>query len=241
MRIGTGLLAVIPARRGSKGVPGKNLRVLAGLPLVAHAIRQALRCRAIERCIVSTDSEEIAAISRREGAEVPFRRPASLGGDRTTSLEVILHALRWLEAHEGYRPSAVVLLQPTSPLRTPADIDAAWRLLRRRKADAVVSVTPAMHHPWWTKTVRADGRLADFLPSINGKASRRQDLPAAYALNGAVYLARREALLRHGTWYGRRAYAYVMPPERSLDLDTAWEFHLAELIMSETWSRHGRR
>ena len=228
MKAPTDVLAVIPARGGSKRLPGKNLTPLAGLPLVAHTIRLAKSCPRIDRCVVSTDSDAIAQIAKAYGAEAPFLRPPELAQDDVPAIQPVLHAVRWLESHEGYRPECVMLLQPTSPLRTVEDIEAAIRLAEQRQADAVVSVCPT-HSPTWLRRVAEDGRLLD-------GASGAQDTDAAHRVNGAIYVARREVLLQRQNWYTDRTYAYVMPPERSLDIDTAWDLYLANLILSEQGS-----
>lgn len=219
------LLAVIPARSGSKRLPGKNLLPVAGHPLIAHAIRLAGRSRDIDRCVVSTDSPDIAAVARQYGAEAPFLRPVELAQDATPGIEPVLHALRWLDEHDGYRPDYVMLLQPTSPLRTVEDLEAAIRLVEQRQADAVVSVC-LTHPPSWMRRVAEDGRLLD-------GASGAQETDAVYRVNGAIYVARREVLLQQQNWYTDRTYAYVMPAERSLDIDTPWDLHLANLILND--------
>lgn len=224
-------VAIVPARGGSKGVPGKNLALLAGRPLIAHTIEAARKAAQIGRVIVSTDSQEIADVALEEGAEVPFLRPAELARDDMPTMPVILHAVMWLAEQEDYRPEHILLLQVTSPLRTAQDIDAAISMAAERQADAVVSVCEAAVHPYWVKTVGEDGKLADFL-KLDRACTRRQDLPAAYALNGAIYLGRRSVLVERQTWYTDRTYAYVMPAERSLEIDTPWDLRLAELIVS---------
>lgn len=222
---------MIAARGGSKSVPRKNLIDVGGRPLIAWSIAAALGSR-VSRTIVTTDDPEIAEMARRFGAEVPFERPAELAQDDTPGTDPILHAVEWLERHEHYRPDLVVSLQPTSPFRTSADIDAAIALLESRGADSVVAATPADHHPYWMKRVTADGWAEEFLPGTPVPA-RRQDLPAAYALNGALYLARREVLLARRGWYTDRTVLYIMPPERSIDVDTPWDLRLARLVAAD--------
>ena len=225
-------LAVIPARGGSKGILRKNMAPVAGKPLMAWTIETALECSLLCRVIVSTDDREIADVARHYGAEVPFLRPTALAGDDTAGIEPVLHAARWLGQHEHYHPYYVIALQPTSPLRTAEDIQAAIQLARERQADTVVSVCHVGQHPYWMKRVTEYGKLADFL-SLEQDYTRRQDLPAAYALNGAIYLARREVLLTRQSFYTGRTYAYVMPEERSLDVDTPWHLHIADLILKD--------
>ncbi len=214
-------------------MPMKNIAMLAGKPLIYYTIEAALESEVLDRLIVSTDSPQIADAARSFGAEVPFMRPVELARDDTPGIEPPIHALEWLAAEEGYRPQYLMVLQPTSPFRTADDVQAAVRILQESSADAVVSVCEAHDHPYWTKRVEPDGRLSDFL-SLDREYPRRQDLPPAYVLNGAIYLARAQMLLQERTYYARDTYAYVMPRERSLDIDTAWDLHLAELLLKET-------
>jgi len=226
------ILGIIPARSGSKGIFNKNLALLANKPLIEYTIDAAIQSNSINRLIVSTDSPEIAAISQRCGAETPFLRPAEIAQDDTPGIEPVLHALEWLNVSERYEPNFVMLLQPTSPLRTAIDIQAAIQLAKDKNADAVVSVTPVKQHPYWMKAIGDEGTLKDFILE-QPPNTRRQDLPPLYALNGAVYLARRPTLLNHRTFLGPRTFGYVMPPERSIDIDTPWDLHLADLIIRE--------
>jgi CMP-N,N'-diacetyllegionaminic acid synthase len=225
-----GVLAVIPARGGSKSVPRKNLAPVAGQPLIAWTIGAALGCEHVSRTVVSTDDSEIAAVAREYGAEVPFLRPAELSQDDTPGIAPIQHAAAWLHEQEGYRPKWVVCLQPTSPLRTVADIRAALELAWNRGADSVVSVSPVEHHPYWMKQIDAAGRLSNWT-GPDCPVTRRQDLPPLHALNGAIYLVRREVLMDKGTFYTEQTLAYIMPPERSLDVDTLWDLKLADLVL----------
>jgi CMP-N-acetylneuraminic acid synthetase len=224
------VLAVIAARGGSKAVPGKNIADLGGRPLIAWTVAAALASRA-ERTIVTTDDAAIADAARAAGAEVPFVRPAELARDETPGTEPVIHAVEWLERHEGYEPDIVMSLQPTSPFRTATDIDAAISLLVAREADSVVSVMPADGHPYWMKRRDADGWIVPFLPD-SPATFRRQELPEALMLNGAIYAARRAVLLASRGWYTGRTAPYVMPIERSLDIDTAWDLRLARLLVS---------
>jgi CMP-N-acetylneuraminic acid synthetase len=222
--------AIVPARAGSKGIPGKNLVDVAGKPLIAWTLIAARKAPSVDRVIVSTDSGEIASVAKEHGAEVPFLRPPELARDETPGLLPVLHALDWMEEHEGRPPEWTLVLQATSPLRTAGDIEAAVSIAREKKARAVVSVTPAAHHPYLLKTVGPSGRLEDFLPGKR-RVAGRQELPPVHSLNGAIYLARSDFLREKKTWYSEDTYAYVMPAERSLDVDTPWDLHLLRLIM----------
>ncbi len=230
------MLALIPARAGSKGIPRKNLALLCGRPLIAWSIDCARNARGVERVVVSTDCPEIAAAARSAGAEVPFLRPAALAGDRVPGIDPLLHALAWLAAHENYRPEWLVTLQPTSPLRAPADVEAAFELAEKPGVDSVVSVTPAAAHPFWSKRIEPDGRLIDFLAD-RPEVPTRQELPEAFALNGAVYLARREILQGARSFYNERTYALVMPRERSVDIDTPFDLELAGWLLAREQAR----
>lgn len=226
------ILAIITARGGSKTIPRKNIRDVAGKPLIAYTIEAALASRHVTRTLLSTDSPEIAAIGRSWGAEVPFLRPAELALDTTIGVAPVIHAVEWLAAHEACQPDYVLLLQPTSPLRTAADIDGAVDLAVAKSADAVVGLTPAEIHPHWMKHIDADGRMVNITPLE--KADRnRQDLPATYYVNGAIYVIRPAVLLAEQTLFPPGTFAYVMPPERALDVNTPWELRLVDLVLRD--------
>jgi CMP-N,N'-diacetyllegionaminic acid synthase len=226
------IIGLITARGGSRSIPRKNIVPLAGKPLIAWTIEAALSSRRLDRVLVSTDDAEIAQVAALWGVDAPFARPGELAKDETPHILVVEHAIRWLEETEGVRPEYVLLLQPTSPFRTAEDIDAAIALAEAHAAVAVVSVCEMGRHPYLAKRILADGTLADFM-TTDIPYLRRQDLPPAYALNGALYLNRRESLLRDHTFLPPGTLGYVMPPERSLDMDTEWDFHLAELIFQD--------
>lgn len=223
-------LAIIPARGGSREVPRKNIHPVAGRPLIAWTIDAALASRAVTRTVVSTDSVEIANVARSHEAEVPVMRPPELARDDTPGVVPVLHLVEWLTQHERYCPDHIVVLQPTSPLRTTEDIDAAIDLLVTRNASSVVSVCRTPHHPRWMKRVDDDGAVAGLFELDEG--TPRQELPPVYVLNGALYIVRRDVLLERRSLYGEKTLAYVMPAERSLDIDTTWDLYLADLILS---------
>lgn len=226
----TQIVALIPARGGSKGVPGKNIKLFLGKPLIAWTIEQALASRYLDRIIVSTDDNKIAEISKQYGAEVPFMRPGVLATDRANSIDVVLHAIEWLEKNT-VAAELMMLLQPTSPLRTCEDIDGAIDLLFERNAQAVISVCEVEHHPYWTNILPPDGCMRDFLrPEVEKR--NRQELPTFYRLNGAVYLGYREYITRQAGFFGSQTYAFVMPQYRSIDIDSEVDFKLGESIMS---------
>jgi CMP-N-acetylneuraminic acid synthetase len=224
------ILGLIPARGGSKRLPRKNLLPLAGKPLLAWTVEAALAARHLDRVVLSTDDDELAAIGREYGADVPFTRPAELAGDTSGTSDVVLHALRTLQA-QGQRYDYVVILQPTSPLRTAQDVDGAVELLLDRHADAVISVCETDHPPEWSNHLPDDLSMARFFrPGI--RAMRSQDLPRSYRLNGAVYVYNCARLLATGSLeMDDNSYAYIMPRERSVDIDSAIDFEIAQLFM----------
>ena len=224
-------LAIIPARGGSKGLPGKNILPLQGKPLIAHTIEGARAAHCIHRVVVSTESTEIAQIARQYGAEVPFLRPAELARDETPTLPVLQHVLRELAASEGREPDIVVILQPTSPLRRSEDIDRAVNMLEETGADSVVSLCVAEHHPAWMRRIES-GRVLPFLENAR-EYTRRQDLPPVYRFNGAIYVSRTRVLLQENVILGRDTRALVMDAESSVDIDTPLDLKIAALIMQE--------
>ncbi len=223
-------LALVPARGGSKGLPGKNILPLAGRPLLAWSIAAA-QDAGLSRIEVSTDSTEIAAAARQHGARVPGLRPGALATDDASSIDVVLHHLQQA-AKRGESVEYLLLLQPTSPLRMASDIRAAFKLMRARKAEAVVSVCPCEHHPWYSNCLPEDASLADFLrPELCNQG--RQQLPRHYRLNGAIYLARTRYLQQQKSFLGPGSYALIMPPERSIDIDTRLDFNFAEFLLRQ--------
>jgi CMP-N,N'-diacetyllegionaminic acid synthase len=226
------ILGVIPARGGSKAIPRKNLAVLANRPLIAWTVEVAIASDSLDRLVISTDDPEIAKIGKKFGAEVPFLRPAELATDTSTSMDVVLHTIHWFDENENYQPDYVLLLQPTSPLRTVTDIRKSIELLLAKRGDSVVSVCETHQHPFWMKGVDEKGRLVDLSPQSSAP-TRRQDLPSVFALNGAIYLALRGFLLSQRTFISDRTYAYVMPENRSLDVDSPWDLYLADLILRD--------
>lgn len=226
MIAGRRVLGLIVARGGSQGLPGKNIRSLAGKPLIVWTIDTALASSVLDRTILSTDSAAIAAVARAAGCDVPFQRPSSLAQDRTTSAAVVEHALEVLD-DAGDRYDLVVLLQPTSPLRTAGDIDGAVRLCVDRDATTCVSVSPSRQNPYWMITIDEFGTARPLFPAT--VPTRRQDLPATYAYNGALYVVRTEWIRREKQIFAPHMVAYVMPFERSVDIDDEADFQLAEL------------
>ena len=223
---------VIPARGGSKGLPGKNLRRLGALSLIGHAVASAREARRLTRFIVSTDSPEIAEEARRHGAEVPFLRPAELASDQAGMLGVLQHAVRWLESSGGPRPDVVVTLQPTSPFRAGREIDQTIEKVSETGADSAQTLSEASYHPFFMKTLERDDRTVALFPDGH-KFVRRQDAPPVYQPSGAVYVTRYPTLMEQGHILGEDNRGVVMGFEASVNVDTEWDFLLAELILRE--------
>jgi CMP-N-acetylneuraminic acid synthetase len=223
------VIGLITARGGSKGIPRKNIMPIAGRPLLWWTIAAAKQAHRLHRLVVSTDDPEIAQLAREFGAEVPFLRPAALAQDNTPHIPVMLHALDWLESHGGL-PEYLFLLQPTSPLRQAADIDAAIALATERRVDGVVGVVEANRHPYLIKKILSDGVLEDYVANPQGYVLR-QDFPPAYAVNGAVYVNRCSSLRRDRTILPPGTLGYPMPVDRSLDLDSPLDFMVVEQLL----------
>lgn len=223
------MLAVIPARGGSKGLPGKNVRPLMGLPLIAHSIRLARLCPEVTRCVVSTDSAEIAEIARAQGGEAPFLRPAELARADTPMWPVLGHALAEVERLEGAPYDLLLLLDPTSPTRLPEDVTKAVKLLADG-FDGVVSVSQPEFNPLWHTVVEKDGRMADWLPEA-AAVRRRQDAPAIYRINGLLYLWRAEFVRRARDWRAEgRHRMLVVPDARAASIDDLPQFERVEAL-----------
>jgi CMP-N,N'-diacetyllegionaminic acid synthase len=224
------VLGVIPARGGSTGIPGKNLALVGGRPLLAYTADAVQESKRLTRTIVSTDDERIAACARSLGLEVPFVRPASLAGDDVPMLAVLQHAVNAVEGG-GFAADIVVLLQPTSPLRRGEHIDAAVTWLERAGGDAVVSVVEVPHQFTPMSVMRIDDGWLK--PVVDGPvATRRQDKPRFYARNGPAVLAVNRRVLAGGSLYGERTWPLVMSVEDSVDIDTPWDLRLVEAVLS---------
>jgi N-acylneuraminate cytidylyltransferase/CMP-N,N'-diacetyllegionaminic acid synthase len=228
------ILAVIPARGDSKEIPRKNVKELGGMPLIAHTIRAAQQAKTLDRVILSTDSPEIAEVGKRYGVEVPFLRPAELAADESPMAPVLAHAVASVEKELGKSIDVVVLLQPTSPFRTAAQIDEGISLLTESGADSVVGLCKARHNPYWMWVIR-NGNV-ERLFSEGASFRRRQDLPEVYRVNGAFYASRRHVIMDRGQVLGEKIRGLVMTEEDSLDIDSALDFRFAEAIFD---SRRG--
>ena len=223
-------LAIIPARSGSKGLPDKNIKELNGKPLMAYSIEAANKSGCFTEVMVSTDSEKYAQIARKYGANVPFLRGAATASDQANSWDMVEEVLlKYVEMGEHF--DTFCLLQPTSPLRTAQDIIDAYTLYEEKADFAVVSVCEAEHSPLWYGTLPADSSLTEFLKQEGMK--RRQDGERFYRLNGAIYIANIERFKYDRFFYKEGSYAYIMPQDRSVDIDTEIDLKLAEIILRE--------
>lgn len=227
------VVALICARGGSKGLPGKNIRPLGGRPLIAWSIRHAQAVRRIGRIIVSTDSEQIAAVAREAAAEVPFMRPAELARDDSPEWLAWRHALNYLRESSGRYPDALMSVPATAPLRSSADLEACLDEFEKGGADAIITVTDAHRSPYFNMVKRhADGTVGLVIPP-DAAIVRRQDAPVVYDMTTVAYVVRPEFVMqRNGILDGRVRQVHV-PPERALDIDTALDFRIAECLVSE--------
>jgi N-acylneuraminate cytidylyltransferase/CMP-N,N'-diacetyllegionaminic acid synthase len=224
------ILAIIPARGGSKGIPHKNIKDLNGKPLIAWTIKESLKSKYIDKLIVSTEDKEIAEISKKYGAKVPFLRPAELALDSTPGIDPILHAVKWFK-NRNCNFDYVMCLQCTSPFRTYDQIDEAIENLFEKDADSIVSVCENEITPYWMKKIE-NGKLKDFLDE-NVFYARRQDVPKVYRLNGAIYMAKTQLLLNIKNWYTENTIPYIMDEISSIDIDNILDFKFAEFVMKE--------
>lgn len=228
------VLGIIPARGGSKGLPGKNVKPLAGLPLIAHSVRFAALTPLLDRCIVSTDDATIAEVATAYGGEVPFRRPAHLAADDTPMIPVLRHGLQAMEAACGHAFAAVVLLDPTSPGRLPEDLASAMAMLAADPvAQGVIAVSPPAFNPRWTCVEEQGGFMAMAFPSQH-PYTRRQDVPPVYRINATLYVWRRDFLLSPAAdhWQAAPHRLLIIPDERAFHIDTPADFRLADLMLT---------
>ncbi|MFQ6027629.1 MAG: cytidylyltransferase domain-containing protein [Dehalococcoidia bacterium] len=233
-----GILALIPARGGSKGVPRKNLRLLAGKPLIAYSIETALASQFIDRVVVSTDDAEIASVAQQYGAEVPFMRPQELAQDDSPEWLTWQHALRTLSAG-GLHPRIEVLtcISPTAPLRSVGDVDACIQTLHDSDADLVFTVKPAERNPYFNMVVLDEAGYARLVIPPKGPIHRRQDTPTVYDMTTVAYAARPEFVLQASSMFEGKTKAVSVPPERALDIDTELDFQFAEFLIARSMAK----
>lgn len=218
------VLAVILARGGSKGIERKNIRLFAGKPLIAWTIEAAKHSKYIDQLIVSSEDDEIISVSKKLGCDASFKRPMELAQDETSSIESLLHAIKQMPGYDY-----IILLQPTSPLRNADDIDSCLLMCVEHDAPSCVSLQIANNHPLWMFTQDADDRIHPFLEIAI--PDRRQNLPQCYELNGAVYVAEANWLLQKKSFFDAGTCGYIMPKERSIDIDTEIDFFIAEQLL----------
>lgn len=223
------IVAIIPARGGSKGLERKNIRILAGKPMIVYTIEAAQSSKKISDFYVSTEDKEIKNVAKRYGAAV-IERPKELAKDTTPMVDVLKHAVKYME-RQGIIIDAVMLLQPTSPVRDTKDIDSAVSEFEKNKCDSLVSMCEVKCSPYWMKKIEM-GKVLSF---IKGKKeyTRRQDLPKVYQLNGSIYITRKNVLLKENKILGKNTIPFLMPEENSIDVDTELDFLTAEAVIKK--------
>lgn len=224
------MIAIIPARGGSKGLPGKNIKNLNGKPLIAYTVEVALKSKYITDVIISTDDPEIYNIGLEYGAKDTFLRPSELAQDKSLAIDNYNYTLDRLEKDFDYEINSFVVLQPTSPLRTVDDVDGAIELFIEKKADSVISYCEEHHPIAWHKYLDSKGKLDNIFD--NNVLRNRQDIRTSYYPNGAVYVFKSE-LIRSGQYYSNETYPYIMPRARSIDIDTQEDFEYAFFLMAD--------
>lgn len=231
------MIALIPARYGSKGVPRKNIRRLGGRPLILWTIEAAMKATKIDKVILSTDDKEIADVCRPTGIEIPFMRPKELAQDDSLAIDCYIYTMGRLINEFNYDKDEFAVLLPTVPFRTAYDIDNSIKLFEEKQADSVVSCAPLTHPIDWVCKVNSDGRIERHNNVEDNKMMNRQAVEPLYIPNGGVYVFRYSILRRANSYYSSNSYAYVMPAERSIDIDTEFDFEFAEYQISKV--RHG--
>ena len=229
------VLAIIPARKGSKRLPFKNRLDLNGKPLISWTIESAIKSSYIDDIIISTDDEEIIKIANSYNINVPFKRPKILSNDHSTSLDVIFHAIKFLK-NKNKIYDIIILLQPTSPLRDYIEIDSSFELLKN-KIESVVSVCETDHSNLWSNNLPKNHSLENFInPKYIGL--RSQDLPKFYMLNGAIFLSRINYLKKNKSFFGKKSKAFVMPRQKSIDIDSKIDFEICKILINENSKSH---
>ena len=224
------MLAIIPARGGSKGVPGKNIKILNGKPLIAWTIEAAKQSKYINRIIVSTDDKNIADIAKKYDAEIPFLRPDELASDTSKAIDNYIYTIERLSETENIVYENFIVLQPTSPLRKADDIDRAIDLFNDRNADSVISFSEASHHPLWAKKINSGLKVEEYFNhDVTNK--NRQEIPSAFMPNGAIFILKYDLLKEKYSYYSEKTYAYIMPQINSVDIDTSADFEFAEFLL----------
>jgi len=229
------VIAIIPARGGSKGVPRKNIKPLNGRPLISYAISASLKSKFIDRVIVSTDDKEIADVAKKYKAEIPFIRPAELAQDTSPVILAMQHVVKYLEEEEDYKPDLVILLQATTPLVLASDIDSAIEMILESDTNTCVSVCEIVERPEWMY-VFEDGKTRKLKPFLveDHKTDNRQEMPKVYRLNGAIYVTKKDTIMKEGKITDRKKLsAIIMPQERSVDINEPVDFYILEAIIKQ--------
>lgn len=230
---GSTFLAIIPARGGSKRLPKKNILELAGKPMIAWTIEAALQSKYIDDVVVTSDDLDIINVAEHYGASVPFIRPENLSDDKASSIDVVVHTVEYLLKHHNKVHDFIVLMQPTSPLRTAKHVDDAVLSMFKKEADAIISVTKMDHSPLWSNTLPEDKNMTGFITD-EVKGERSQDLPAYFRLNGAIYICNTKKLLEERAFFLKEnVYAFEMDRASSVDVDEALDFQVANYLAQQ--------
>lgn len=224
------VIAIIPARSGSRGLFGKNIKKMNDKPLIWYTINSAKKSKFVNKIIVSTDDDSIANISKSFGAEIPFMRPKELARDDSLAIDNYIYTIDRLNTEFNYCIVKFIVLQPTSPLRISLDIDSAIKIFKEKKADSVISVSEAIHPPLWSKKIDKNGILRNYFDIKIGNKNR-QDIGKAYMPNGAIFVFKFSLLKEKCSYYSDKTYPYIMPLERSIDIDSKLDFEFAEYLM----------
>jgi len=225
------ILCVIPARGGSKGLPGKNVKQLAGKPLIAYTIEQAKGSKYIDRVIVSTEDDQIAKVAGKFNAEVPFKRPKELAEDNSSMIDVLLHAVKWMEGEAKFKFDILVLLHVTTPLREADDIDKCIELLVDEKADNVFSVAEAYRNPYFNMVEVNAGNEVRLVKE--GNFATRQSAPKVFDMNSSIYVWWKDTFKAEKSLFLKKTRVYPMPRERSVDIDEPLDFRIAEMLLED--------
>ncbi len=226
------VLFVITARGGSKGVPRKNIKMLGGKPLIAYKIIAAKKCRCEKRIIVSTDDEEIAEISRKYGAEVPFMRPTELATDTASSVDVVLHAMNWVSEDSKEKYDFICMLEPSSPFASYNDLEMSLQLIDQTNADTLLGMKEVDVNTIFVHPLDNDGKLSEFYFAIKDmKSIRRQDQKKEYTMNGCMYVAKWDYFVKNKLFHSVNSIPYIMPEERSIEIDTPLDYEIAKYLI----------
>ena len=231
------ILGIVPARGGSKGLPGKNIRPLNGKPLIGHTIDAAKASKYINKLVLTTDDDDIARVSSQFGIEIPFMRPSELATDTSRAIDTYIYTLKRLKDEFNYEPDMVVILQPTSPLRTTEDIDSAIQKFIENKADSVMSMCELEHPIERARVIREDGRIENYLRQ-KIVVKNRAEYFQVFAPNGVVFVLKPEMIYKKD-FYSENTFAYVMPKDRSVDIDILIDFEIAEFLLKKRDENNG--